>query len=120
MEAHQGGRHHGQAADARDGSHQSLALGYPLGHRRPLVCGYRQPRRDPHRSPPTARGEVPDHAPGARWANEYTPSLPDTVARMPLPSALAAVMVAPARGSLAVLLTTPTMAPNVILFVSAP
>jgi hypothetical protein len=59
--------------------------------------------------------EVTDQTPGGTSANEYTPSLPDTVARMPPPSARTAVTVAWATGPLPESVTTPTIAPNSVL-----
>jgi hypothetical protein len=43
---------------------------------------------------------------------EYIPSLPEIVVQMPLPSALAAVTIAPTIGTFAEVLTTPATAPN--------
>src|SRR5580658_397995 len=60
--------------------------------------------------PSTCR--VTDHLPGGRSANEYTPSLPDSVARMAPSPALTAVTVACSTGSLAESVTIPTMVPG--------
>ena len=56
--------------------------------------------------------DVMTQEPGGTSAKEYTPSLPDIVARMPPPFDLTAVTVAPATGSLAEFVTMPTIAPS--------
>jgi hypothetical protein len=55
---------------------------------------------------------VTAQVPGGKSANEYTPSLPEMVERMPLPSTRLAVTVACATGNLAALVTIPTIVPG--------
>ncbi len=52
------------------------------------------------------------YGPGLTSENEYSPSLPEIVVRIVLPSSFVAVTVTPAIGALAGVVTSPAMVPN--------